>query len=35
MIFGPVQNAATSGVQAHEAGVASAMVNTAQQIRLR
>jgi predicted MFS family arabinose efflux permease len=32
MIFGPVQNAATSGVQTHEAGVASAMVNTAQQI---
>jgi hypothetical protein len=32
MIFGPVQNAATSGVRAHEAGVASAMVNTAQQI---
>ena len=26
LIFGPVQNAATSGVQAHEAGVASAMV---------
>jgi EmrB/QacA subfamily drug resistance transporter len=32
LIFGPVQNAATSGVQAEEAGVASAMVNTAQQI---
>jgi EmrB/QacA subfamily drug resistance transporter len=32
LIFGPVQNAATSGVQTHEAGVASAMVNTAQQI---
>ena len=32
LIFGPVQNAATSGVGSHEAGVASAMVNTAQQI---
>jgi EmrB/QacA subfamily drug resistance transporter len=32
MIFGPVQNAATSGVRSGEAGVASAMVNTAQQI---
>lgn len=32
LIFGPVQNAATSGVESHEAGVASAMVNTAQQI---
>jgi len=32
LIFGPVQNAATSGVQSHESGVASAMVNTAQQI---
>jgi EmrB/QacA subfamily drug resistance transporter len=31
-IFGPVQNAATSGVRADDAGVASAMVNTAQQI---
>jgi EmrB/QacA subfamily drug resistance transporter len=32
LIFAPVQNAATSGVQHHDAGVASAMVNTAQQI---
>ena len=32
LIFGPVQNAATSGVGPDEAGVASAMVNTAQQI---
>jgi EmrB/QacA subfamily drug resistance transporter len=32
LIFGPVQNAATSGVGPNEAGVASAMVNTAQQI---
>ncbi|WP_432839401.1 MFS transporter [Dactylosporangium sp. CA-092794] len=32
MIFGPVQNAATSGVRPDEAGVASALVNTAQQI---
>jgi len=32
MIFGPGQNAATSGVQSHESGVASAMVNIAQQI---
>jgi predicted MFS family arabinose efflux permease len=32
LIFGPAQNAATSGVEPHEAGVASAMVNTAQQI---
>ncbi|WP_433663432.1 MFS transporter [Nocardia sp. CA-128927] len=31
-IFGPIQNAATSGVHAHDAGVASATVNTAQQI---
>ncbi|GAA4386690.1 MFS transporter [Tsukamurella soli] len=31
-IFGPGQNAATSGVWSHEAGVASAMVNIAQQI---
>ena len=31
-IFGPVQNAATSGVEPHQAGVASAMVNTVQQI---
>lgn len=32
LIFSPTQNAATSGVQPHDAGVASAMVNTAQQI---
>jgi predicted signal transduction protein with EAL and GGDEF domain len=32
LIFGPAQNAATSGVKFHEAGAASAMVNTAQQI---
>ena len=32
LIFGPVQNAATSGVRTADAGVASAMVNTAQQI---
>jgi hypothetical protein len=32
MIFAPGMNAATSGVEAHDAGVASAMVNTAQQI---
>ncbi|HET9171982.1 MAG TPA: MFS transporter [Actinospica sp.] len=32
MIFAPAMNAATSGVEAHDAGVASAMVNTAQQI---
>jgi EmrB/QacA subfamily drug resistance transporter len=32
LIFAPVQNAATSGVQHHDAGVASAMLNTAQQI---
>jgi EmrB/QacA subfamily drug resistance transporter len=31
-VFGPVQNAATSGVRAADAGVASAMVNIAQQI---
>ena len=31
-IFSPAMNAATSGVQAHDAGVASAMVNTSQQI---
>lgn len=31
-IFGPVQNAATSGVRSHDAGVASALVTTAQQI---
>jgi Major Facilitator Superfamily len=32
LVFGPAQNAATSGVDTEEAGVASAMVNTAQQI---
>ena len=32
MIFGPGQNAATSGVQSDESGAASAMVNIAQQI---
>lgn len=32
LVFGPVQNAATSGVLPHDAGVASAMVNTVQQI---
>jgi EmrB/QacA subfamily drug resistance transporter len=32
MIFSPVQSAATSGIQAREAGVASAMVSTVQQI---
>lgn len=32
LIFGSAQNAATSGVRFREAGVASAMVNTAQQI---
>jgi MFS family permease len=32
LIFGPGQNAATSAVAAHESGVASAMVNIAQQI---
>lgn len=32
LIFGPVQNAATSGVRSSDAGVASAMVTTAQQI---
>ncbi|HEY0259973.1 MAG TPA: DHA2 family efflux MFS transporter permease subunit, partial [Lacisediminihabitans sp.] len=32
LIFGPVQNAATSGVTVSDAGVASAMVNTSQQI---
>ncbi len=32
LIFGPVQNAATSGVTNSDAGVASAMVNTSQQI---
>lgn len=32
LIFGSAQNAATSGVRPGEAGVASAMVNTTQQI---
>jgi EmrB/QacA subfamily drug resistance transporter len=32
LIFAPVQNTATSGVQHHDAGVASAMINTMQQI---
>lgn len=32
LIFGPAQNAATSGVTSGEAGVASALVNTGQQI---
>ncbi|MGI3786515.1 MAG: MFS transporter [Janthinobacterium lividum] len=32
LVFGPAQNAATSGTAIDEAGVASAMVNTAQQI---
>jgi MFS family permease len=32
MIFAPGMNAATSGVEAHDAGVASATVNTAQQV---
>ena len=32
LVFAPAQNAATSAVQAHDAGVASAMINTAQQI---
>ena len=32
LIFGPARNAATSAVKSHEAGVATAMVNTAQQI---
>ncbi|WP_273940253.1 MFS transporter [Kutzneria chonburiensis] len=32
LIFGPVQNAATSGVGPHDAGVAAALVTTAQQI---
>ena len=32
LVFGPVQNAATSGVDAADSGVASAMVNTTQQI---
>ena len=32
LIFGPAQNVATSGVQSHDSGVASAMVNMAQQV---
>ncbi|MFI5840117.1 MFS transporter [Catenuloplanes sp. NPDC051500] len=32
MIFSPTQNAATAGVDERDAGVASAMINTAQQI---
>ncbi|GAA4682972.1 DHA2 family efflux MFS transporter permease subunit [Frondihabitans cladoniiphilus] len=32
LVFGPAQNAATSGAKSDEAGVASALVNTAQQI---
>lgn len=32
MVFGPGQNAATSGVRAHETGVASAMANITQQV---
>ncbi|WP_367123490.1 MFS transporter [Streptomyces phytohabitans] len=32
LVFSPTQNAATFGVRPHDAGVASAMVNTAQQI---
>ncbi|GAA0579896.1 MFS transporter [Paractinoplanes ferrugineus] len=32
LIFAPTQNAATSGVDHHDAGVASAMINTVQQI---
>jgi EmrB/QacA subfamily drug resistance transporter len=32
LVFAPTQNAATSGVQHHDAGVASAMINTVQQI---
>jgi EmrB/QacA subfamily drug resistance transporter len=32
LVFGPAQNAATSGVAAHEVGVASAMINTVQQV---
>jgi EmrB/QacA subfamily drug resistance transporter len=31
-VFAPIQNAATSGVEAADAGVASAMINTVQQI---
>jgi MFS family permease len=32
LVFAPTQNAATSGVQHRDAGVASAMINTVQQI---
>ena len=32
LVFGPAQNASTSGAKSDEAGVASALVNTAQQI---
>jgi hypothetical protein len=32
LVFAPVQNAATSGVEHRDAGVASAMINTVQQI---
>ncbi|GAA2667268.1 MFS transporter [Actinoplanes palleronii] len=32
LVFAPTQNAATSGVEHHDAGVASAMINTVQQI---
>jgi EmrB/QacA subfamily drug resistance transporter len=32
LVFGPSQNAATSGVASHDAGVAASLVNTAQQI---
>ena len=32
LVFAPTQNAATSGVQSRDAGVASAMINTVQQI---
>jgi EmrB/QacA subfamily drug resistance transporter len=32
LVFGPAQNAATSGASSREAGVASALVNTTQQI---
>jgi EmrB/QacA subfamily drug resistance transporter len=32
LVFAPVQNAATSGVEAADSGVASAMINTVQQV---
>jgi EmrB/QacA subfamily drug resistance transporter len=32
LVFAPTQNAATAGVEHHDAGVASAMINTVQQI---